>query len=238
MKPKITLLPSNIMLFLFFMAVALFLGSDPIYSQEADQDEKQAPSSSLSPVLSQEGAQSSESERRPIVMLGDSLTAGGSWGQMDAKLDIVNHGIPSDGYDDILLRLQRTIELNPRKVFLQVGINDIARGETFVEASEGQREIWHQLRTAIPDVEIIVCSLLPMRDKNNRWNRNYNQLIEEYNVLLSKMTVQEGLQFVDLFSAFVGPDGCLPESFTFDGLHLTSAGYQIWYQTVKPWLNN
>jgi lysophospholipase L1-like esterase len=178
-----------------------------------------------------------QGSRRTIVMLGDSLTAGGDWAPLDPGAVVVNHGVTGDGYAQLLKRLDQTIAAKPDTIFLQVGINDLAHAKTAGEIVEGHRTIWAKLKEALPEVRIIVCSLIPISEvKLKRSRPGTNRFIREINGLLASAATEEGLEFIDLYIPLSGPDQALPKGLTYDGLHLTKKGQQVWLDELVRYL--
>jgi lysophospholipase L1-like esterase len=172
-------------------------------------------------------------------MLGDSLTAGGVWDSLDPEALVINQGVTGDGYELVLARLDQAIETRPDLVFLQVGINDLGHVGDLLEIVEGHVEIWSRLREALPGARIVVCSLIPINERKFRKAlAGSNQKIRETNKMLAKAAAREGLEFVDLYSPLSGTDQALPSALTFDGLHLTKGGHQIWLDELLSFLRN
>ena len=60
-----------------------------------------------------------------IVFAGDSITQAGEWTDFFPNLKIANRGVGSDTTHDLLRRLDSIISVNPKNVFVMIGINDI-----------------------------------------------------------------------------------------------------------------
>jgi len=67
-----------------------------------------------------------------IMMLGDSITDRGLWGELTQRDDIVNRGINGDTTEGVLHRLDA---LNPhiQKAYIMIGVNDILMGKKISE---------------------------------------------------------------------------------------------------------
>ena len=64
----------------------------------------------------------------PIVMLGNSLTEAGPWTDLTGCLSIANRGIGGDTTAKLRDRLDEVVALQPRAIFLMIGVNDITLG--------------------------------------------------------------------------------------------------------------
>ena len=62
-----------------------------------------------------------------IVFLGNSITDGGEWTEMFADPKVKKRGISGDSTSGVLNRLDEVYNRKPAKVFLLIGVNDLAR---------------------------------------------------------------------------------------------------------------
>ena len=58
------------------------------------------------------------SRKVDVVMIGDSLTAGGRWSDIFPHLSIANRGVSADKGSDILLRIDSIVSTKPKIAFL------------------------------------------------------------------------------------------------------------------------
>ena len=63
-----------------------------------------------------------------IVFLGNSLTDGCEWSELFDNRHIRNRGISSDRACELAERLDPIVEGHPKRLFLMIGINDLAGG--------------------------------------------------------------------------------------------------------------
>lgn len=242
---------------LFFFPLIFFLALSPAWAEglkapPPDENPVVSPVVSgpaVSPAGGQAGGQdltSAALEDRPsqvgaprtIVMLGDSLTAGGVWDDLDENAKVINEGITGDGYTQILNRLDAVISAKPDVVFLQVGINDLGHVKKISQIIDGHAAIWEKLKSSLPNVRIIVCSLIPINERMyKRTKAGVNQTIRNVNNLLAAKAAEEKLEFIDLYTPLTGPDQSLPKALTFDGIHLTKAGHKIWLNELLTYLS-
>ncbi len=69
------------------------------------------------------------SRKAEIVMLGDSLINHAEWRDLFPSKIIANYGISGDTTAGVLDRIDSIYKINPTKVFIMVGINDLMKGE-------------------------------------------------------------------------------------------------------------
>ncbi len=65
--------------------------------------------------------------RKDIIFLGNSLTFWADWSELLGSSRYKNRGIPGDITFGVLERLDDVIKGRPNKVFILIGINDLAR---------------------------------------------------------------------------------------------------------------
>ena len=99
-----------------------------------------------------------------IVMLGNSLTERGFWAEYFQGKRVLNRGIGGDVTDGLLERMDESIfDLEPKKVFINIGTNDISRPEYKRERLMSQyRKILMQIQARLPETKIYVMSYYPV----------------------------------------------------------------------------
>jgi lysophospholipase L1-like esterase len=172
--------------------------------------------------------------KKDIVFLGNSITFWGNWNELLQTRHIKNRGIPGDVTFGVLDRLDEVIKGRPRKVFILIGINDIARNIPDSVVLQNYRRIIHAIKTGTPHTQIIFQSIFPINPSFGKLKNHYKKdHIININQGLKKIIEEEGVDFVDLFAAFVDAEGNLPANLTFDGVHLTKPGYDKWVEILK-----
>ncbi|WP_080802573.1 GDSL-type esterase/lipase family protein [Arabiibacter massiliensis] len=162
-------------------------------------------------------------EESDVVMLGDSLTMYGLWGELFPDARILNRGIGSDVSEGVLNRLDTVTSTNPDKVFIMIGTNDIARGHDVNPIAGNVEEVISRLVDDLPEAEIYLESVLPRTSK-------YSEQIQELNKAYRQICDRrEGVGFVDLHPLFCDADG-VPDTelFASDGYHISGVGYRVW----------
>jgi lysophospholipase L1-like esterase len=223
---------SRLMTFAFLLILSLSLGSH--IQMKAKQEESFYPywhqRASLFEVL--------PNTKNEIIFLGDSITDGNNWGEMFQDVRVKNRGISGDVTDGILERLDEVIESRPLKIFLMIGINDLAEGRTEDYVTSKIRRIVGVIKKKSPDTEIYLQSLLPV-NKDFGMFKNYTNKTAEIlavNQGLKAFSSHHQITFVDLYSAFVCEGEKLNPKYTNDGLHLTGAGYLAWKSTIDEYI--
>ncbi len=165
-----------------------------------------------------------------IVFLGNSITERGMWHELFPGKLIQNRGIGGDNAFGILSRLDDIIKSKPEKVFLMIGVNDLARGFPLDLMVENFKEITSKIKSGSPTTKIYVQSLLPTNDdliKSQNY-KNKADSIKNYNLALAKIAKDRKYTYVNLYDRFVNPQGKLDTTYTTDGVHINPKAYAIW----------
>lgn len=173
-----------------------------------------------------------------IIFLGNSLTAGTKWNELLAQPNARNRGISGDTSFGVLERLDEVVEGQPAKVFLLIGINDIARNFPVEMIQENHRKIVVRIQKESPRTQIYLQTLLPVNNTFDRYPNHYNKdpKIAAVNEGLRQLTEEFDLVLVDLHPHFLDEHGRLSTAYTEEGLHLNAEGYLQWAKIVKPYL--
>ena len=175
-----------------------------------------------------------------IVMLGNSLTEGGrDWAEKLGKPNVRNRGISGDVAMGIDARLFQITPHQPAKIFLLVGVNDVSHDLTVDSIVTNIRLLVDHIHAQSPKTKLVLQSLLPIRESTGRWKRlqGKTDMIPQINVRLEALAREKGLTFINLFPHFTEPGtNVLRSELTYDGLHLSKAGYDVWVKLLNPHL--
>ena len=99
-------------------------------------------------------------KRDEILMIGDSLIEYGDWDALFGKA-VINRGMGGDTTEGVLMRIGRSLEKKPGKIFLMVGVNDIITGESTDFIARNYDAVLEKIRTLSPESAIYVHKALP-----------------------------------------------------------------------------
>ncbi len=169
-----------------------------------------------------------------IIFLGDSITDIGEWSELFGNKAIKNRGISTDNTFGVLARLNEIMALKPTKVFLMIGINDLAKKIPDAIILKNIQRIANQIKQFSPNTKLIIQSILPTNNNFMEFAgyQNKDEHIVWLNNQLSIFCTNHRLIFVDLYSLFKDENGKLHKRYTYDGLHLNGEGYQLWKTTL------
>ena len=60
-----------------------------------------------------------------------------------------------------------------------------------------------------------------------------NRRIAVYNDVLRKLAEDKDCAYLDVAADLTGEDGCLPQKWTFDGVHRNSPGRRVWLEYLR-----
>jgi len=174
--------------------------------------------------------------KNEIVFLGNSITEGGNWKDLFPNINAVNRGISGDVTDGILNRLDEVLSSQPKKIFLLIGINDLARGNNTKHVIENCKKIIEYILQNSIETELYIQSLLPvnpMIGEKFYGHKNKQQEIRQVNSHLKNLANTFNLVYINLYKSFRNSKGFLKPKFTYDGLHLSDKGYKKWRNKIR-----
>lgn len=167
-----------------------------------------------------------------IVFFGDSLTAGYDVKKFFSHSRVVNRGIGGNKTADLLDRIDKDVyDYNPSKVFLLIGINDLSANVDEDDLLFNINNIIKGIKSNRSKATIYVESLYPIgkereEKEENKKKDNYNNAsINKINEKIKKMCKEENVIYVNVHDSLTNKEGRLKNSYTEDGLHLSSLGY-------------
>lgn len=168
------------------------------------------------------------------LFLGDSITEQYDLKEYYEDYPVVNSGVSGDFVSSIVIDMKKRVyDYNPSKVFLLIGINDLRKGNDVSEIVSNTKEIIELIKENRPYSEIYLESIYPINktddDKVSDSVKNIkfdNEKIIEVNDLLKDLAKDEKITYVDLYNKLIDDDGNLNISYTKDGLHISSEGYE------------
>lgn len=168
------------------------------------------------------------------LFLGDSITEQYDLKEYYEDYPVVNSGVSGDFTSSIVENMKKRVyDYNPSKVFLLIGINDLRKGNDVSEIVSNTKEIIELIKENRPYSEIYLESIYPINktddDKISDSVRDIefdNEKIIEVNDLLKDLAKDEKITYVDLYNKLIDDDGNLNISYTKDGLHISSEGYE------------
>ena len=168
--------------------------------------------------------------KKEIIFLGNSITDIGEWAEIWESARVKNRGISTDNTFGVLARLDEIVSSYPAKVFIMIGINDIARETPDSIIISNYKKIIITIKTASPRTKIFILSILPTNNDFTEYKRYQNKTahIIAVNNALENYCKEDKMIYIDLYSLFSNEENKLSKLYTNDGVHINGAGYMKW----------
>jgi len=178
-------------------------------------------------------------DRDEIIFLGNSITEGCKWNELFDDNRIKNRGISADVAEGVFLRLDEVIESKPLKIFLMIGINDLAFGYSTDEILQYYSKITNKIKNDSPKTKTFIQSVLPINESFGKFSEydTLSNVIIKLNLKLKKLAQDQNLDFINLHDSFLLNNQLNP-TYTNDGLHLTGKGYLLWKRLIKQYIKD
>ena len=165
------------------------------------------------------------------VFFGDSITCDGNFDELFPALRVVNLGVYGDTLEQMLYRVPEVRAEKPARIFLLGGINSLLP-DNVEKCLEQYELLLDELRTACPEAQLVVESVLPVADYLDPEGAE-NEAVRRFNEGIAKLAEEKGCGFADLWAVYE-KNGALDRAQTRDGLHLNFNAYGPWAEAVAP----
>ena len=164
-----------------------------------------------------------------VAFLGDSLTDGYDLEHYYPQYVTANRGIGGETSHGLQNRLKLSLyDLKPKVAVILIGGNNL---NTMLDNYEN---MLIEIRNNLPNTKIILVSLTAM---GGSWAHK-NQMAAYNNVTIKKLAAKYGHSFVDLYTPLFDESiGEIYANYTNDGVHLTPLGYQVFTETLTPYID-
>ena len=185
-----------------------------------------------------------------IVFLGDSITHGWEKEPRGAKVwaenfaegpyKALNCGFSGDRTEHVLWRLDhgQLANLSPKAFVLMIGTNNTGHRDVESEPPTdtilGIQSILGRLADKYPEAKVILHPIFPRGATTNDPLRVRNDLV---NSVIRKFADGKRVLWCDFNSRLLAAGGVLEQSMAKDLLHPGEAGYRVWADAVKPYLD-
>lgn len=173
--------------------------------------------------------------QNPVVFIGSSSIRFWNTGERFPEMPVVNRGFGGSHISDVIFFIDETVlRYKPKMVIFYAGDNDINDGKNNDQVVEDYAQFVNLVHASNSDTMIVYIPIKPSLARWALWPQMNaaNKRIRQY----SKKS--DHLLYVDLASIVLGKDGLpRPKYFVTDGLHLSSAGYDVWTKKLNSFLN-
>ncbi len=166
-----------------------------------------------------------------VVFIGNSLTEGFPVTEYFANAK--NRGVGGSETRHVLARIGPIVNGRPKKIFLEIGVNDLAAGVSINDALAKYNTIISTIQTRSPRTAIYIQSIFPVC-------KEYSNLLPAIKEFNSKLAQQyghiAGITYLNIYPSLV-KNNKLDSALTHDGIHLNAKGYQIWKKEIEHAVN-
>ncbi len=177
-----------------------------------------------------------------LLFLGDSITdwwpsrGADTWAKF-ADLHPADFGVSGERTEDVLWRITNgeLDGLHPKAVVLMLGTNNIGQNwdEEPAWVVAGMRKVVDVIHERLPDAKLLLLGIFP-RDTQDSSNRQRNDAV---NAELAKFDDGSKTRYLDVGHVFLDANGEVLTDVMPDKLHPNAKGYQLWYDAMKPKLD-
>ncbi len=147
---------------------------------------------------------------------------------------IINTGFGGSQTSDLLAYLDELVlQYKPRKIFIYEGDNDLNDNKSPREVARHTAEVVERIRNSGTTSSVVLISAKP---SIQRWHlkRKYKKL----NRKLARLCLRDPfLEFANIWDPMLNKKKLRKDLFIEDGLHMNNAGYDIWFQVIKKYIN-
>jgi len=168
-----------------------------------------------------------------IVMAGDSHTQNYDIPEYLPEYKIINRGIGFDVSEGLLKRIDEIIDGKPKKLFIEIGINDLSKHIRQATTIRNIDTIITKAQTVSPATKIFVTNIFPV---NLNDGYNMKDSVVTLNEKLKSLCNKRGVVYIDMYS-LLNDKGYLNKQFDCgDGIHLNGKGYIVYTKALKNYL--
>jgi len=151
------------------------------------------------------------------------------------ELRTINRGFGGSEIDDATFFADRIVApYHAKAIVMYAGDNDLQDGDSPEQVRKNFADFVRKARSLDPGVPIAFIAIKPSMARAALLPkiRAANRLVKTY------AASHAGVSYLDVFTPMLGSDG-KPQArwFMADGLHMNRAGYLLWIDQVRPWLD-
>ncbi|MBC3797125.1 GDSL-type esterase/lipase family protein [Acetobacterium tundrae] len=160
------------------------------------------------------------------VVYGDSIAEGlGLYGYLSASSLVAILGKSIDNSQEDVPKI---VDLSPRTLFIELGLNDISHPDSTLDSYIASYEqLIDVIQEQLPNTQIYICSIFPVTDKVLQEQPVFSQ-IETYNTALIEMANRKNIHYIDTYTLLKTN----PQYHEEDGIHVVKAFYPLWLDNL------
>lgn len=190
-------------------------------------------------------------QKGQILFTGSSLME-----QFPIQEIMLNHGVHKTVYNrgiggytipEMLNAMnEQILDLEPSKIFINIGTNDISIAEETEENLESDyRQVLSQIKNMLPETEVYMMAYYPVNIEVARlrgWSggdvvaeRRMDRL-EKANAIVERLADEFGYKYIDVNEGLTMENGQTKPEMSIDGIHMYSDAYEIIFKNIEKYL--
>nr|WP_300818681.1 GDSL-type esterase/lipase family protein [uncultured Acetatifactor sp.] len=160
---------------------------------------------------------------------------------------IYNRGVGGFTTEDMLQHMEEMVfATEPRKIFINIGTNDISRTDYRVEKlTENYGKIIAMIQRRLPEAEIYMMAYYPVNEvdklPDTEWAKGMfatrtNENIRMANEAVEKLAGETGCHYIDVNDGLTDGNGRLKKEYTIEGIHMYANGYRVVLENLRKYL--
>lgn len=158
---------------------------------------------------------------------------------------VYNRGVGGYKTSDLLPILDVCVfELEPRKVFINIGTNDLSDDSIPLEkVMSNYDRIITQIEERLPGVVIYMMAYYPVNydaaaeEMKPCLLIRTNEKINRANELVEQLATRHGQRFINVNTPLMDEQGRLKAEYTIEGMHIKPEGYRAIFEDVMAYVN-
>lgn len=158
---------------------------------------------------------------------------------------VYNRGVGGYKTSDLLPILDACVfELEPRKVFINIGTNDLSDDSIPLEkVMSNYDRIITQIEERLPGVIIYMMAYYPVNydaaaeEMKPCLLIRTNDKINRANELVEQLAARHGQRFINVNAPLMDEQGRLKAEYTIEGMHIKPEGYRAIFEDVMAYVN-
>ncbi|TNJ66119.1 lysophospholipase [Paenibacillus hemerocallicola] len=169
--------------------------------------------------------------------------------KFDKDYRVYNRGISNYVTADLLATMEECVfELEPAKIFINIGTNDIASPQYRQEDLLANYDlILTRVKERLPKSKVFVMAYYPVNakadfpgidqtQKEQLFKTRTNQAIQDANRAIEQLAKKHKVEFINVNQGLMDAEGNLKQEYSKDGLHMVEKGYQVVFENLKKHL--
>ncbi|GEK28594.1 GDSL-type esterase/lipase family protein [Furfurilactobacillus siliginis] len=160
---------------------------------------------------------------------------------------IYNRGIRATTTADLLAHMDTLIfDLQPSKIFMNIGTNDIGFNVPKEDYLNNYAEILDEIHARLPKTTVYLMAYYPINvtasfgedhhEHRALYAHRSNALYAAASADVAQLAREHDAEFINVNAGLTDADGDLRTDLTFDGAHMLPQGFQIVLENMMPYL--